>query len=283
MEQIKKLWNNLIALLTSQALINTVLRVILALIILWVSFKIINRFTKRIEKRGEKKHADKTILKTLVYALRVGLKILVAICMVGFVGIDTSGLTALVTSLGVCIGLAVNGALSNLAGGVLIIFTRPFKVDDYIEAQGKAGTVAEIKVTMTKLITPDNKVVYIPNGILANEEIINYSECDERRVDLKFSVAYDADVEKAKQLITDICLNHQLVLKNKDIFVRVGEYADSSIDITTRVWSKKDDYWTVYFDIMEQVGVAFDKNDIEIPFNQLDVTIKNNPTIKTKK
>lgn len=264
------LWNTLLQWAT-----NTGIKIIIALVVMFISFKIINAISKRIVKRAEKKHADKTIFQTLAYVLKIGLKIIVIICLVGYLGIDTSGLTALVASLGVCVGLAVNGALSNLAGGVLIILTRPFKIDDYIEALGYSGTVVDIHITNTKLLTPDNKVIYLPNGTLANAEIVNYSEKDLRRVDFMFSIGYNDDFEKAKKIITDICVAHELVLKDPQPFVRVKEHGSSSINITARAWTKNADYWTVYFDITESVKTAFDKEGIEIPFNQLDVNIKN--------
>jgi len=254
---------------------NTGVKIIISLVIMFVSFKIINVVSKKIVKRGGKKHSDKTIFQTLAYVLKIGLKIIVVICLIGYLGIDTSGLTALIASLGVGIGLAVNGALSNLAGGVLIILTRPFKIDDYIEVLGHAGTVVDIHITNTKLLTPDNKVIYLPNGSLSNAEIVNYSEKDLRRVDFMFSIGYGDDFVKAKQIITDICVAHELVLKDPQPFVRVKEHGASSINITARVWAKNADYWTVYFDIIEAVKTAFDKEGIEIPFNQLDVNIKN--------
>jgi len=133
---------------------TTGVKIVIALIVLFISFKVINFLARKIEKKANDKKADKTIMRTLAYLFRLGLKIVVAICLVGYLGIDTSGLTALVTSLGVCIGLAVNGALSNMAGGVLIILTRPFRVDDYIEAQGYSGTVTDIHLTNTKLVNP---------------------------------------------------------------------------------------------------------------------------------
>ncbi|MBE7084308.1 MAG: mechanosensitive ion channel [Clostridiales bacterium] len=253
---------------------TTGVKIVIALIVLFISFKVINFLARKIEKKANDKKADKTIMRTLAYLFRLGLKIVVAICLVGYLGIDTSGLTALVTSLGVCIGLAVNGALSNMAGGVLIILTRPFRVDDYIEAQGYSGTVTDIHLTNTKLVTPDNKVVYIPNGILANGNIVNYSEKDTRRVDFEFSIGYADDFEKAKSIIYRICESHELVLKDSAPFVRVGEHGASSINIKTRVWTKSADYWTVYFDVLEKVKLEFDKEGIEIPYNQLDVHIK---------
>ena len=130
---------------------NTGIKIVIALVILLVSFRIITVITRKIEKRANNKKADKTIMKTLAYVLRIGLKIVVVVCLIGYLGIDTSGLTALIASFGVCIGLAVNGAVANLAGGILIILTRPFKIDDYIEAQGHSGTVVDIHITTTKL------------------------------------------------------------------------------------------------------------------------------------
>lgn len=158
-------------------------KIIIALVVMFISFKVINLISRRVSKLSEKEKYDKTIMKTLAYLIKIVLKCLVVICLIGYVGIDTSGLTALVVSFGACIGLAVNGTLSNLAGGVLIILTRPFKVDDFIEAQGHSGTVEEIRIVTTKLRTGDNKVVYIPNGALSTGNIINYSEKDTRRVD----------------------------------------------------------------------------------------------------
>ncbi len=263
---------------------NTGIKVIIALVVMFVSFKIINAIARKIEKSGDKKananskvhvKPDKTIMKTLAYALKLTLKIVVTVCLIGYLGIDTSGITALIASFGVCVGLAVNGALSNLAGGVLIILTRPFKVDDYIEAQGYAGTVVDIHITNTKIVTPDNKVIYIPNGPLSNGSVVNYSVKDTRRVDFSFSISYGNDHEKAKAILKEICESHELVLKDPAPFIRVGEHGASSINITTRVWVKSADYWTVHFDILEKVKTEFDKNGIEIPFDQLDVHIKN--------
>ena len=149
------------------------------------------------------------------------------------------------------------------------------KIDDYIEAQGHSGTVVDIHITTTKLLTPDNKVIYLPNGPLSNGDIVNYSEMDTRRVDFTFGIGYGDDFEKAKQIIKDICDAHALVMKEPAPFIRVTEHASSSINIVTRVWTKSEDYWTVYFDIMEQVKTEFDKAGIEIPFNQVDVHIRN--------
>ena len=254
---------------------NTGVKVIVALIILLITFKIVNKIARKIEKRGETGRIDKTLARVFAYIFKLGLKIVIAICLVGYVGIDTSGLAALVASLGVCAGLALNGALSNLAGGVLIILTRPFSVDDFIEAQGYSGTVEDVHITCTKLRTPDNKVVYLPNGALSSGSIVNYSEKDTRRVDFTFSIGYGDDFEKAKSIVMEILKSHELVLEDPAPMVRVSEHGASSINIVARAWVKSSDYWTVNFDVLESVKSAFDKEGIEIPFNQLDVHVKN--------
>lgn len=256
--------------------LNTGIKIIVSLFIFIISFRVINVIAKRLGKRlSNNEKYDKTIVRTLIYIGKIAAKIIVVLCLVGYLGIDTSGLTALVTSLGVCAGLAVNGALSNLAGGVLLIFTRPFKVDDYIEVEGMdiSGTVEDIQIVCTKLCTPDNKVIYVPNGTLSNSNIINYSEKDTRRVGFTFTISYDDDFEKAKAIVAAICTSHKLVLSDPAPFIRISEHGPHGIVITARVWVKSDDYWTVNFDILEAVKKSFDENNITIPYDQLDVHI----------
>ncbi|MGM9664318.1 MAG: mechanosensitive ion channel family protein [Eubacteriales bacterium] len=255
------------------------IKVVIALILLFVSFKLINWLSKKIEKASEKNTTsnvkyDKTLTRTLSNIFRILLKVIVCACVVGYLGLDTSGITALIASLGVGVGLAVNGTISNFAGGVLLLFTRPFKDDDFIEACGYSGTVEDIYICNTKIRTPDNKVVYIPNGKLSTCEVVNYSEKDIRRVDVSFSIGYGADFEVAKEIILGICSNHSLILSDPAPMVRVSEHAASSIDLITRVWCKNADYWTVHFDLLEQVKKAFDEKGIEIPFPQVDVHMR---------
>lgn len=254
---------------------NTGIKILIAVILLIVSFKVINAVSKKIEKKGNDERFDKTLMRTLSYITKIGLKVVIVICLVGYLGIDTSGLTALVASFGVCFGLAVNGAVANVAGGVLILFTRPFKVDDFIEAQGVSGTVEDIHMVSTKIRTGDNKIIYVPNGALANGNIINYSEKDTRRLDMTFSVAYSSDLDKAKSIIQGLVDSNELVLKTPAPFIRVNEYAASSVDIVCRVWTNSGDYWTVRYDLLEQVKAEFDKAGIEIPFDQIDVHVRN--------
>ena len=272
---LKQVWQTVQNWLTT-----TGIKVVISIVIMIVSFSIINWLSKKIAKRADKKvesnkKIDKTIYRTLSYVAKVGLKVLVVIALIGYVGIDTSAITALIASLGVGVGLAINGTLSNLAGGILILITRPFKDDDYIDACGYSGTVEDIRICHTKLRTTDNKVIYLPNGKLSTSEIVNYSEKDLRRVDLTFSISYSDDFEKAKKVIEEVWNQNELILKDPAPSVRVSAQSASSIDLTAKVWCKNDDYWTVNFDMLEQVKTAFDQNGIQIPFNQLDVHIKN--------
>ena len=261
-------------------LTTTGIKVVISIVIMIVSFSIINWLSKKIAKRADKKvesnkKIDKTIYRTLSYVAKVGLKVLVVIALIGYVGIDTSAITALIASLGVGVGRALNGTLSTREGGILSLSTRPFKGDDYSDACGYSGTVEDIRICHTKLRTTDNKVIYLPNGKLSTSEIVNYSEKDLRRVDLTFSISYSDDFEKAKKVIEEVWNQNELILKDPAPSVRVSAQSASSIDLTAKVWCKNEDYWTVNFDMLEQVKTAFDQNGIQIPFNQLDVHIKN--------
>ncbi len=259
-------------------LTNTGIKILVAIVILIISFTIINWLSKRIAKRGKKledtKKVDKTIYRTLSYVIKIGLKILVVIGLIGYLGINTGGITALIASLGVGVGMAVNGTLSNLAGGVLILITRPLKVDDYIAACGYEGTVEDVLICHTKLRTSDNKVVYLPNGKLSSSEIVNYSEKDMRRVDIVFSVSYADDFEKAKTVILEVAKNNPLVLNDPAPSVRMSAQSESSIDLTAKIWCKNDDYHALKADMLENVKIAFDNNGISIPYPQLDVHVK---------
>lgn len=177
-------WDEVWSAIVNWAL-NTGLKIVIAIVLMIVSFKLINYLARVIQKKAEKSPKyDKTLCDTLSYAGKIILKVLVVLCLIGYLGIDTGGITALIASLGVGVGLAVNGTLSNLAGGVLLVVTRPFRIDDFIEACGYSGTVESIHICTTRLCTPDNKVVLLPNGVLSTSTIVNYSQKDCRRVDI---------------------------------------------------------------------------------------------------
>ena len=257
--------------------LTTGVKIVAALIILLISFRIVTIISRRIEKKLDKSGKfDKTLVRTLSYAGRLVVKIVIATCLVGWLGVDTTGIAALIASLGVGIGLAVNGALSNFAGGILLLVTRPFKVGDFISAQGADGIVEDIRLVSTSIVTLDNKVVHLPNGALSSGNIVNYSEKDIRRVDLDFSVAGN-DPELVRSLILGVCEADEKVLKDPAVFVRVTDYgAGNGVKVTMRAWTKTAQYWDTYFDLLNGVRKAFEENKIVIPFNQLDVHIKNN-------
>ncbi len=250
---------------------TTGIKLIFAALLLFISFKLINFIAKKLTQRGEKRGIDKTILRTAIYVGKISAKCVIAVALIGYVGIDTSAITALIASFGVCIGLAVNGALSNIAGGVLILVTRPFRVDDFIDAQGVSGTVTDIRMVSTKIVTGDNKVIYLPNGALANGNIINYSEKEFRRVDMEFTVSVAADYEKAKSLILSAFETHELVINEPKPFVRVASHGKDGITIKGRAWTKNGDYWTVYFDVTEKLKADFEANGIGIPVQQINI------------
>ncbi|MBQ8350892.1 MAG: mechanosensitive ion channel [Clostridia bacterium] len=271
MPTLEQLLGNIVNWLSTEGV-----KVVIALVLLVISFAIVRMISKRLKAAFEKKGTDKTIAKVVVHVFDYGARILIVLCLLGYLGIETSGVAALISALGVGVGLAVQGALSNLAGGVLIILTRPFKVDDYIEAEGFGGTVEDINIIHTTLRTPDNKVIILPNGTLANSNVVNYSIKATRRVDFDVSIAYSADFDKAKRLIADAFEGHEKVLKDPAYMIRMKEHGASAIVLTARCHVNSVDYWDVFFDITEQIKASFDANGIEIPFNQLDVHVIEN-------
>lgn len=261
-----QIWQEIVGWLSTSGV-----KLVIGLIAFFIVCKLVNGLSKRIKKRMEKKGVEKTIVVVTYKILRVGLKVLVFILLLGFWGIDTAGIGAAIASVGVAVGLAMQGSLSNLAGGILIIILHPFRLGDYIEAQGEEGTVEEISIFYTYLASPDNKTIMIPNGTLLNGNIVNYSKKSLRRVDLLYSVSYAQDFEKAKAVILDVIKNNEMILTDPEPLVRVKTHNASSIDIVTRVWANSGDYWSVYFQMQEDVKKRFDAEGIEIPYPQLDV------------
>lgn len=252
------------------------IKIIIALALWFISFRIINFFNKRITKRMQKKQVDKTVTKVVNYITVIGLKCLVVLCLLGYVGIEVTSISAVLASLGVGVGLALNGALSNFAGGLLIFITRPFKVDDYISADGYEGTVEDIHIIHTKIVTTDKKVIYLPNGNLSSANIINYSEKAVRRLDFTFPIPHECDLEKAKSIILDISEKNDLILKDPKPFARMSARNTNSTDISVKLYVKNGDYWTVYYDVLEEVKRKFEESGINVPFNQVDVHMKDN-------
>lgn len=263
-------WQTIVDWMTS-----TGIRLVIAIVLMIVTFKIVNVVTKRWYKRLQAKNADETLSRVGTQTIRIALKVIILVCLIGYVGIETASISAVIASLGIGISLAVQGTLSNFAGGVIIIVMRPFKIGDYITSNDQSGTVEDIKLFYTHIVTNDNKAVVIPNGTLANNVIVNASAKDTRRCDVVISAAYGSDVDRVKEIIRNVCAENQLIFKDPAPFVEMSNLGESSLDFTVRVWCNRPDYWTVNFYLLDKIKKAFDANGIEIPFNQLDVTIKN--------
>jgi small conductance mechanosensitive channel len=245
----------------------------LAILTLVIGLSVIKRFSKFLEKQIRKSHLDDTLKPFISSFVSTSLKVLLVISVVKILGIDTTSFVAVLASAGLAIGLAFQGTLSNFAGGVLLLTLRPFKVGDYIEANGYSGTVESIQVLYTNIVTVDNKVIYVPNGNLSNASIVNYSVKDTRRVDLKFGVGYESDTKCVQEVLKEIVAAHALVLKDPEPFVRMSEHGDSAIVFTVRIWVNAGDYWSVYFDLIENVKQRFTEEEISIPYPQMDVHI----------
>ena len=251
------------------------IKLIIGTLAIVIGFKIINKLSKRFINLAEKRNVDMTLIKFIKSFISYTLKILLVLIIAGsYWKLELSGLAAIVASAGVAIGLALQGSLSNFAGGFIILLLRPFKVGDYIQTGQFEGTVEQIGVFYTSLTTIDNKVVLIPNGSLSNGSLVNYSAKDTRRVDLVFAVSYESDILKVRGILKDIVQQHRLVLDYPEPFVGLLEQADSSLNFAVRVWVNTPDYWTVYFDLLEEVKLRFDKEEISIPYPQIDLHLK---------
>lgn len=241
-------------------------RVFTALIILIIGLFIIGMIIRMSKKIMSKRKVDETLKKFLSNLLSWALKILLFVMVASNLGVETTSFAAIIGAAGLAIGLALQGSLSNFAGGALIMIFKPFKVGDLIEAQGEIGAVKEVEIFTTKLIGLSNKEIIIPNGSLSNGNIVNYTSLGTRRVDLVFGIGYDSDIKAAKTVLMEVLTSHPLVLKDPEPTVNVSELADSSINFAVRPWCKSEDYWTVYFDVTEATKEALDKAGIEIPY-----------------
>lgn len=256
--------------------LSLVLNALAAIVALWIGWNLIKIVKKQLRGIFEKTKVDESLRTFLLSLLDLGLKVLLIVSVVGIVGIPTAPFVAVLGAAGLAVGLALQGSLSNFAGGVIILIMKPFKVSDYIESQGYSGTVEEIQIFYTRLVTVDNKTINIPNGTLANSNLTNYSSKDKRRADFKFGVGYESDIEKVKKIIYDILYNHPLTLKDPDPFVRLAEHGESSLNFVARVWCNSGDYWNIHFDVIEQVKIAFDKEGVNIPYPHMDVNVISN-------
>ncbi len=247
-----------------------------AIVILLVGAKCIKTLCKWIRTSPKLDRLDDGLRSFLVSFSRILLYLLLVITVAMILGVPATSFITILASCGVGIGLALQGSLSNFAGGLMILFFKPFKIGDYIEASGESGTVSEISVVYTEILTVDNKRITIPNGGLTNSVIKNYTAEGLRRVDLTFDASYDDNVDSVKKVIADVVAKNELALTDPAPFIRISECSQSSVKYTVRVWCKTDDYWDVYFDVLEGVKKAFEENGIHIPYQQIDVHVDNN-------
>jgi small conductance mechanosensitive channel len=248
---------------------------ILACIVVLIVGRIVIKWSKKLMTKSRfAKKTDPTVVTVLSHFVSAALYVLLVVIVIGILGIPTASIVAVIASAGVAIGLALQGALSNIAGGIMILILRPFKVGNFVDIGGFSGTVTDIGIFYTVLTTGDNKVVTIPNGNVMSGNVINYSTKETRRVDFVFGVAYGTDVDRVVELLLEEANKHELVLKDPAPFARLSAQNASSLDFTMRVWAENANYWKVHFDLMESITKRFTAEGIEIPFNQLDVTIK---------
>jgi len=245
-----------------------------AIAVLIIGLFIVKKLSKVVEKLLLKKDFDKSLSTFLVSIVSVSLKIMVIISTLNILGLEMTSFIALLGAAGLAIGMAFSGTLGNFAGGVMILIFRPYKVDDYISAQGEEGFVKEIQIFNTIMLTLDNKTIIVPNGAMANGNMTNFTEQAIRRVDFTVGIAYGDSYDTAKGVLEAFIIEDDQILKSEPNFIGLGELADSSVNITLRVWCKTEHYWDVFFKMNERIYKEFGDKGLNIPFPQMDVHIQ---------
>ena len=249
-------------------------KLIIGLVIIIVGFKIVNATTKKLSKTKGFAKLETATRNFIINAISVLIKVIIGVTALAIMGIPMSSIVAVIGSCGLAIGLALQGSLANIAGGFVLVIAKPFTLGDFITSGDISGTVEEIGVFHTKIVTIDNKRIVVPNSTISNATLVNATAKKDRRVDLTFTAAYDNDIDKVEQVLLDVCRAHPLIYDDPAPFARLSAHKDSALEYTVRAWCKVDDYWTVYFDLFRDVKNAFDKNGITIPFPQVDVHSK---------
>lgn len=249
--------------------------VILAIVTLFIGLWVIKLLGKGFRRTMDRAKVDESLKKFLLSLVGILLKVLLVISVVSMLGVQMTSFIAMLAAAGLAVGLALQGSLANFAGGVLLLLFKPFKLGDFIEAQGFMGTVHGIQVFNTILKTPDNKTIFIPNGNLSNGSVTNFSTEGKRRVQWTFGIGYSDDLKKAKDILNSLVKEDNRILGEPEPMVAVSELGDSSVNFVVRVWVNSADYWGVYFDMLEKVKLTFDAQGISIPFPQRDVHVYN--------
>jgi small conductance mechanosensitive channel len=246
-------------------------KVLLALVSLIVGFWLIRWITNRISKLMENRNVDATIRPFFISLVNVGLKVLLLLSVAGMFGVETTSFLAILGAMAFAIGLALQGSLGNFASGIMVLLFKPYKVGDLVEIQGHTGVVSEIQIFNTLLLTPNNKKVILPNSVVTSGAIINISGQGILRVDMTFGISYSDNIELARSVIEKVAESCPQILRDKKVDIFVSALADSSINFAVRPWCKSEHFWAVYFYMHENIKIQFDKNEISIPFPQMDV------------
>lgn len=251
------------------------LRVVVAVVIYFIGGKVIKWLRRLLRKTLERSNTDEGVRQFLDSSVKVSLYFVLVMMVINQLGIETTSVVAVLGSAGLAIGLALQGSLANFAGGVLILLFKPFKVGDYIreDTYKNEGTVSEIQIFYTKLLTVDNSVIVIPNGVLANASLINVTNQEERRLDLYVGISYEADMKKAKQVMQELLLQEPARIQEEDINVFIDALEDSSVRLGCRVWVRSEEYWKAKWRLTEAMKEELEKAGIEIPYNQLTVSV----------
>lgn len=263
-------------------LINAAERLIAAIIVFVIGVIIIKFVAKRLTKMKKMDALNPTAHKFMCHFIKGVMYVILVVTLIAIMGVPMASIVAVIASAAAAIGLALQGSLANLAGGIMLVIFKPFKLGDFIETGSTSGTVIDLGVFYTTLCCPDNKHVTIPNSSLTGNSIINYSSESTRRLDIVCSVAYGTDIEKVKEVVLGVAGKHENILTDPEPSIRLTEFSDSSVDFTLKVWVKSENYWNTKFDLLESINDAFKENGIEIPYNKLDVNITSTSESVTK-
>jgi len=247
------------------------LKIVSAILIFIIGKWVVKKLTVGAKKLMEKANIDKTLVEFAESLIYFALLLMVVLASLNTLGVNTTSFVAVFGAAGLAIGLALQGSLANIGAAVLIIIFRPFKVGDFVEAGGAVGTVDDINLFSTVISPIDNRTIIVPNSAIVGGNITNYSNKETRRVDHTFGIGYGDDLKLAKEVLLEILNSDERILKDPEPFVAVSELADSSVNFVTRAWVKSDDYWGVYFDLLERVKLTFDEKGISIPYPQMDI------------
>ena len=268
-------WSDVIDFLTHQAL-DFGSKLLICIAVYVVGKKLIRLLNNVLGKLMNSRKLDVSVISFLTSLINILLTVVLLITIINILGINNSSFVALFASIGIAMGMALSGTMQNFAGGVMILLFRPYKIGDYIQAQGQEGTVKSIQIFNTVLITSDNRTIYVPNGGLSNNVIVNFNDQDMRRIELSAGIGYGTDYDKAKSIIQNILSSDKRILTDTVPYIALKALNQSSVDILIRVWVKRADYWDVYYNINEQIYKTFAANGIDVPFPQITVRLSDN-------